>query len=59
VPETLLKTKLFIPQLRPNLVSRPRLAERINRGFTHYVHLFGQLCGDSPFGGGYRVALSG
>ena len=30
--ETLLQTKLYIPPLRPNLVSRPRLIERLNRG---------------------------
>ncbi|HET6444741.1 MAG TPA: LuxR C-terminal-related transcriptional regulator [candidate division Zixibacteria bacterium] len=32
VPETLLKTKLFIPQPRPNLAPRPRLIERLNEG---------------------------
>ena len=30
--EPLLRTKLFIPPLRPNRVNRPRLIERINRG---------------------------
>jgi len=30
--ETLLRTKLFVPQLRPNLVPRPHLIERLNRG---------------------------
>ncbi len=30
--ETLLKTKLYIPPLRSNLVSRPRLVERLNKG---------------------------
>ena len=30
--ETILRTKLFIPPLRPNLVPRPRLIERLNQG---------------------------
>jgi len=32
VPETLLQTKLYVPPLRPNIVSRPRLIERLNQG---------------------------
>ncbi len=32
MPETLLHTKLHIPPLRPDLVSRPRLIERLNQG---------------------------
>jgi LuxR family maltose regulon positive regulatory protein len=28
----LLATKLYIPPIRPELVSRPRLIERLNRG---------------------------
>ncbi len=32
MPETLLRTKLFIPPLRPNFVPRPRLIERLNQG---------------------------
>jgi LuxR family maltose regulon positive regulatory protein len=32
VPETLLQTKLYIPPLRPNLVPRPRLIQRLNQG---------------------------
>ncbi|NOQ96441.1 MAG: NACHT domain-containing protein, partial [Desulfobacterales bacterium] len=32
VPESLLQTKLFIPQIRPSLVLRPRLIERLNQG---------------------------
>jgi LuxR family transcriptional regulator, maltose regulon positive regulatory protein len=31
MPETLLRTKLFVPSLRPNLVPRPRLISRINQ----------------------------
>jgi len=32
VPETLLQTKLYIPPLRPTIVPRPRLIERLNQG---------------------------
>ena len=32
MPETLLQTKLYTPPRRPNLVSRPRLINRLNRG---------------------------
>ena len=32
LPETLLQTKLYIPPLRPNLVPRPRLINRLNQG---------------------------
>ena len=32
MPETLLQTKLYIPPQRPDLVSRPRLIERLNNG---------------------------
>jgi LuxR family maltose regulon positive regulatory protein len=34
VPESLLQTKLYTPPLRPNLVSRPRLIERLNQGLA-------------------------
>jgi LuxR family maltose regulon positive regulatory protein len=34
VPETLLQTKLYIPPLRPNLVPRPQLIERLNQGLV-------------------------
>ena len=30
--ETLLQTKLYIPPIRPNLIPRPRLLERLNEG---------------------------
>ncbi len=33
--ETLLQTKLYIPPMRPNLVPRPRLAERLNQGLLN------------------------
>ena len=32
MPETLLQTKLYLPPRRPNLVPRPRLIEKLNRG---------------------------
>ena len=32
MPETLLRTKLFVPPLRPNLVARPHLIEKLNQG---------------------------
>ena len=32
MPETLLRTKLFVPPLRPNLVPRTQLIERLNEG---------------------------
>jgi len=32
MPETLLRTKLFVPPLVPNLVPRPQLVERLNQG---------------------------
>ncbi len=32
VSESLLQTKLYVPPLRPNIVLRPRLIERLNRG---------------------------
>ena len=32
MPESLLQTKLYVPPLRPNLVPRPHLIERLNQG---------------------------
>jgi LuxR family maltose regulon positive regulatory protein len=32
MPETLLRTKLYVPPLRPNLVPRSQLIERLNQG---------------------------
>jgi LuxR family transcriptional regulator, maltose regulon positive regulatory protein len=32
MPTPLLATKLYIPRPRPNVVSRPRLLERLNEG---------------------------
>lgn len=34
MPETLLGTKLMVPPLRPNLVPRPRLLERLDQGLA-------------------------
>jgi LuxR family maltose regulon positive regulatory protein len=35
----LLKTKLYIPPIRPELVSRPRLIERLNEGLLRKLTL--------------------
>ena len=35
----LLKTKLYIPRPRPELVSRPRLMERLNAGLDRKLTL--------------------
>ena len=32
MPDTLLRTKLYVPPLRPNLVSRPQLIDKLNQG---------------------------
>ena len=32
MPTTLLHTKLYLPPPRPNLVSRPRLLQKLDRG---------------------------
>ncbi len=32
MPTSILATKLYIPRLRPHVVSRPRLLERLNEG---------------------------
>jgi LuxR family maltose regulon positive regulatory protein len=37
----LLRTKLFVPPVRPGLVSRPRLVERLNEGLPQDDHAFG------------------
>ena len=39
VTESLLQTKLYIPPLRPNLVPRSRLFNRLNRGLHEDVKL--------------------
>ena len=40
MPETLLQTKLFIPQLRPDIVPRPHLIQRLNQGLQLGHKLF-------------------
>jgi LuxR family maltose regulon positive regulatory protein len=39
MPDTLLKTKLYIPPLRPELVPRPQLIERLNEGLRRKLTL--------------------
>ncbi|MDX1415241.1 MAG: LuxR C-terminal-related transcriptional regulator [Candidatus Promineifilaceae bacterium] len=39
MPQSLLRTKLFIPPLRPQRVSRPRLIRRLNQGLQQGVRL--------------------
>jgi len=49
----LLRTKLFIPRPRPNLVSRPRLIERLNAGLEKKLTLIA-----APAGYGKTTLLS-
>ncbi|MGB3715367.1 MAG: LuxR C-terminal-related transcriptional regulator [Candidatus Promineifilaceae bacterium] len=49
MPETLLQTKLFIPQPRPNLVPRPRLIERLDQGLERNYKL-SLVCAPAGFG---------
>ncbi|MBL7202288.1 MAG: hypothetical protein ISS56_19280 [Anaerolineae bacterium] len=49
----LLKTKLYIPPQRPNLVSRPLLIERLNQGLRHKLTLL-----SAPAGFGKTALLS-
>jgi LuxR family maltose regulon positive regulatory protein len=55
VTETLLQTKLYIPQPRPNLVARPQLIERLNRSLL-------QGCGitviSAPAGSGKTTVVA-
>jgi LuxR family maltose regulon positive regulatory protein len=41
----LLKTKLYIPPIRPGLVSRPRLTERLNEDMTRKLTLVSASAG--------------
>ena len=50
----LLSTKLFIPRPRKNLVSRPRLTERLNAGLEKKLTLIA-----APAGFGKTTLLSG
>ena len=43
--EPLLLTKLYIPPPRPDLVSRPRLIERLNEGLHHKLTLISAPAG--------------
>ena len=47
--EALLRTKLFIPPIRPNLVPRPRLIERLNQGL-HQGHKLTLISAPAGFG---------
>ncbi len=49
----LLKTKLFLPPVRPNWVSRPRLIERLNEGMKRKLTLI-----SAPAGFGKTTLLS-
>src|SRR5213080_5119892 len=39
MPTSILATKLYLPRLRPNVVSRPRLLERLNAGLHRKLTL--------------------
>src|ERR1700680_784119 len=41
----ILATKLYLPQLRPNVVSRPRLIERLNQGLHRKLTLISAPAG--------------
>src|SRR5438046_7599815 len=45
MPPSILATKLYIPQLRPHLVSRPRLLERLNEGLHRNLTLISAPAG--------------
>ena len=47
--ETLLRTKLYLPPLRPNLVPRPRLIDRLNQGL-HFGHKLTLISAPAGFG---------
>jgi len=53
VSRPLLQTKLYIPPVRPELVSRPRLIERLNAGLHHKLTLV-----SAPAGFGKTTLLS-
>jgi LuxR family maltose regulon positive regulatory protein len=53
VSTPLLKTKLYIPPVRPDLVSRPRLIERLNAGSNRRLTLI-----SAPAGSGKPTLLS-
>src|SRR6266699_2424416 len=45
MPTPILATKLYIPRLRPNVVSRPRLLERLNEGLYRKLSLIAAPAG--------------
>src|SRR5436190_17543914 len=45
MPMPILATKLYIPRLRPNVVSRPRLIERLNEGLHRKLTLIAAPAG--------------
>src|SRR5205807_8490167 len=45
MPTPILATKLYIPPLRPNVVSRPRLIERLNEGLLRKLTLIAAPAG--------------
>src|SRR2546429_6439838 len=53
MPTPILATKLYIPGLRPNVVSRPRLLERLNEGLHRKLTLI-----SAPAGFGKTTLLS-
>ncbi len=50
---SLLQTKLYLPPLRPKIVARPRLIERLNMGFSRALTLV-----SAPAGSGKTTLLS-
>src|SRR5947209_16069215 len=45
MPTSILATKLYLPPLRPNVVSRPRLLERLNEGLHRKLTLISAPAG--------------
>src|SRR5205807_4255506 len=45
MPTPILATKLYMPRLRPNVVSRPRLIERLNEGLYRKLTLISAPAG--------------
>src|SRR6266567_780927 len=45
MPTPILATKLYLPRLRPNVVSRPRLIERLNEGLQRKLTLISAPAG--------------
>ncbi len=53
MPISVLKTKLYIPPLRPSLVPRPRLTDRLTQGLKHPLTLI-----SAPVGSGKTTLVS-